>query len=697
MTASRDLIFEIGTEELPADACTAAIEQLECAAPLVFSAVGLNHGTIRVLATPRRFVLHVQGLATSGEATINMVKGPSVAAAFDAAGAFTRAAEGFAKSQGVTPAELIKKTEGKGEYVYSQIARAAPQAMEVLPELLAALVNGLEFGKSMRWGAYAMRFSRPIRWLLALYGDDKVAVELEMLSSGNVTRGPRATGSREIKIKNAVDYFKEIKEAGIVVDQAERRGMIETEIEAAAKLAAGTASINPKVLDEVLFLVEAPSAVAGTFDKEFVDLPRAVVVTAMESHQRYFPVEDKAGRLLPAFVVVHNGPKTSADLIRTGHERVLRARLADALFFYEEDGKVALTDRVAQLKNIVFQEKLGTVYDKATRVKQLTAEIASQLNYTDDETAEAEQAAMLAKADLTTNMVREFPDLQGAVGEEYAKRDGHPAVLAAAIREHYLPKAFGDSLPGTKGGVAVSLADKLDTLAGCFGIGLIPTGSEDPYALRRQAQGIVSIILDERLGLELEPLVAGAVFHYERQGVKIRAAGDIFAEVEDFLKGRLKFHFTNEGFRYDIADAILETELNDLVALEATARTLNDMLGSDTLNDVLTGFERCFNLSKNAGELFVDATVFTDLAEGQLLSAVEQAEAAFEKYEEDGSVLDYMKALARLRPYIDKYFADVLVMDKDLKVKNNRLALLRKCARLYLAVADFSKIVREGE
>ena len=692
----RDLLFEIGTEELPADACAAAIEQLECAAPLVFAAIGLTHGSVRVLATPRRFVLHVEGLAAQGEATINEVKGPSVAAAFDAAGAFTRAAEGFAKSQGVTPADLIKKTEGKGEYVFALNAKPAPRAMDVLPELLAALVNGLEFGKSMRWGDYNMRFSRPIRWLLALYGDDEVAVELEMLSSGNITRGPRATGSQTINIKNTADYFKQIDKAGIVVDHAERRGLIEAEINAAAKLAKGVAAINPKVLDEVVFLIEAPNAVAGTFDEEFVDLPRSVVVTAMESHQRYFPVEDKDGRLLPAFVVVHNGAKASAAMIRTGHERVLRARLADALFFYEEDGKTTLTARVNDLKEIVFQEKLGTVYDKAARVKELTAEIADQLNYTDDETAGAELAAMLAKADLTTNMVREFPDLQGAVGEEYAKRDGHPAVLASAIREHYLPKSFGDSLPATKGGVAVSLADKIDTLTGCFGIGLIPTGSEDPYALRRQAQGIVSIILDEKLGLELEPLVAGAVFRFERQGVKIRPAGDIFADVEDFLKGRLKFHFTYEGFRYDIADAVLETELNDLVSLEATARALNGMLGSDTLNDVLTGFERCFNLSKNAGEMFVDATVFTDPAEGQLLSAVEQAEADFEKYEEDGNVKDYVTALARLRPSIDKYFDDVLVMDKDPKVKNNRLALLKKCARLYLAVADFSKIVREG-
>lgn len=696
MTA-RDMLFEIGTEELPAGACAAAIEQLECAAPQVLAAVGLKHGAIKVMATPRRFVLFVEALASKGEATVIDVKGPSVAAAYDEAGGYTRAAEGFAKSQGVTPPDLKKKSQGNGEYVFAVKKQPAPEAVAELPELLVALVNGLEFEKSMRWGAYDMCFSRPVRWLLALYGDQKLNVELEMLSSGDVTYGPRAAGSPAIKIKNAADYFAKVAKAGVVVDHAARRRLVEQEITTAAKQAKGVAVVNPKVLDEVVFLVEAPNAVAGTFDGDYIELPSAVVVTAMESHQRYFPVVNKEGRLLPTFVVVHNGPVASADLIRKGHERVLRARLADALFFFQEDMKTPLADRIEDLKKIVFQDKLGTVYEKALRVKELTAEIAAQLNYTDDEAAEAARSAMLAKADLTTNMVREFPDLQGAVGEEYAKRDGQPAAVAAAIREHYLPKSFGDSLPATRGGIAVSLADKLDTLAGCFGIGLIPTGSEDPYALRRQAQGIVSIILDESLGLELEPLVAKAVFLYEQQGVNIRPAGDIFADVESFLKGRLKFHFTTEGFRYDVADAVLETEFNDLVALEATARALNETLGSGTLNDVLTGFERCFNLSKNAVDILVDPTIFTDPAEEKLLAAVETAEAAYEKYADDDHVVNYLKGLAKLRPVVDKYFDDVLVMDKDAKVRNNRLALLRKCARLYLAVADFSKIVREGD
>lgn len=696
MTA-RDLLFEIGTEELPASACAAAIEQLECAAPKVFEAAGLPVGKIEVLATPRRLVTFVRTLAESGEASTAEIKGPSTAAAFDGQGNPTAAANGFARSQGVEPADLITKTDGKGEYLYAFKKMPAPEAMDILPELLSALIKGLEFGKSMRWAGYGTRFSRPIRWVAALYGDTKIPVKLEMLDAGAETFGPRATGSQKITIKNADDYLTKVAKAGIVVDHRERRALIEKEIKTAAKSAQGRAAVNPKVLDEVVFLVEAPNAVAGTFDKEFTELPRAVVVTAMESHQRYFPVEDKDGKLLPAFVVVHNGPAAAADLIRAGHERVLRARLSDAAFFYQEDMKRALDDRIDDLKAIVFQEKLGSVFQKAERVRDLTAEIAGQLNYTGDETAEAERAAMLAKADLTTNMVREFPDLQGAIGEQYALRSGHPAAVAAGIREHYLPKSFGDTLPETKSGVAVSLADKLDTLAGCFGIGLIPTGSEDPYALRRQAQAIVSVILDERLPLELEPLVARAVFRYEKQKVDIRPAGDIFADVEAFLKARLKFHFTNEGFRYDVADAVLETELNDLVALEGTARVLNDMLGSAVLEDVLTGFERCFNLSKNAPDMFVDATLFKDPAEAKLLEAVETGEAAFEGYEENGDVAAYMKALAAMRPAVDTYFDDVLVMDKDEKTRNNRLALLKKCARLYLAVADFSRIVREGE
>jgi glycyl-tRNA synthetase beta chain len=694
---SKDLLFEIGTEELPADACEQAIVQLEARAAEALASIGLPHGGITVMATPRRLVLSVKSLAESGEASIIEVKGPSKAAAIGADGKPTPAAFGFAKSQGADPKDFTYRAEGKGEYVYLQKKIPAPKAGEVLPGLLKDLVLKLEFDKSMRWAGYQTRFSRPIRWLLALYGDKKIPVEIEMLTSGGVTFGPRITGSQKIKVADAADYFTQIKKTGIMVDHKKRRELIIKEIEAAAAKAGGRAAINQKVLDEVLFLVEAPNAVAGTFDKDFLKLPRPVIVTAMESHQRYFPVEDAKGNLQAAFIVIHNGPAKSADLIRKGHERVLRARLADALFFYEEDAKVPLEDRVADLKGIVFQEKLGTVYEKAERVKALALEAAEQLDYTDDETAEAGRAAMLAKADLSTNMVREFPDLQGIVGEEYARRDGHPEAVARAISEHYLPKNFGDVLPLTKTGVAVSLADKIDTIAGCFGIGLIPTGSEDPYALRRQGQAIVSIILEEKLPLELEPLVAKAVFAYEKAGVKLRPAGDILADIEKFIGARLKYHFMSEGFRYDVADAVLETEINDLVALEATARSINELLGSKVLDNVLTGFERCYNLSKAAKDNFVDATLFVHASENGLLETVEMTEAAYEKYLEDGNVLKYMKSLAAMKPAVDRYFDDVLVMDKDDKIKNNRMALLKKCARLYLAVADFSRIVREGD
>ncbi|MFA5866452.1 MAG: glycine--tRNA ligase subunit beta [Actinomycetota bacterium] len=694
--AERDLLFEIGVEELPAGACESAVKQLIEKAPNLLVETGVPHGKIKVMATPRRLVVLVKNVKAEGEATTVMVKGPARAVAYDGAGRITQAVVGFAKSQGVDPKQLVIRTEGKGEYVFAIKKKPAPKAVEVLPGALRKLAMSLEFDKSMRWAGYETRFARPVRWIVALLGDTKLPIEFEMIDAGTVTYGPRNLNSKPITVKNPADYLTKIAKAGIVLDHIERRKLIAKKIDEAAKITGGRVA-DTKVLQEVDFLVETPNAIVGTFDDTFLKLPRCVTVTAMESHQRYFPIENDKGKLLPRFIVVHNGPVDSADLIRSGHERVIRARLADALFFFDEDGKKTLADRVADLKGIVFQDKLGTVFEKTKRIKKLAAEIADQLDYADDEVAETERAAELAKADLTTSMVREFPDLQGVIGEEYARNEGHPKAVSCAISEHYLPRNFGDKLPATKTGIAVSIADKLDTIVGCFAIGLIPTGSEDPYALRRQGQAIVSVILDKGSPLELEPLIAKAFFLYERQKVKTRSAGDVFADIETFFRGRLKFHFTSKGYRYDVADAVLEGELNDLAALESTARVLNGLIGAKVLDDVLTGFERCHNLSKAAKDGHVDATRFTHPSEGKLLAAAESGEAAYEKYLETGNVLAYMKALANMRPAIDKYFDDVLVMDKDEKIRANRLSLLKKTTRLYLAVADFSKIIRIGE
>ena len=695
--AEADLLFEIGVEEMPAGACAAAVGQINRNAPVLLAEAGLPHGQVKVMATPRRLVLIVKKVAEQGSAETIQVKGPSKAAAYDEHGNTTPAAIGFARSQGVAVEELAVQSDSKGEYVFAARRVPAPRAGEVLPGLLKELVSGLDFDKSMRWASYDFRFGRPVRWLVALLGNKILPVKLEMLEAGAVTYGPRSDGSRRISIKNVDDYFAKMKKAGIVVDDVKRRGLIEKEIAEVATAKKGRAAINPKVLEEVVFLVEAPNAVVGEFDKEFLKLPRSVIVTAMESHQRYFPVESKTGKLLPYFIVIHNGPRSEAGLIRAGHERVLRARLADALFFFEEDLKTPLEKRIKDLTGVVFQDKLGSVFEKENRVKALAAEVADQLGYSPDETAETGQAALLIKADLTTSVVREFPELQGIVGAEYARLNGHPEDVAAAIAEHYRPRSFGDCLPETKTGVALSIADKLDTIVGCLGIGLMPTGSEDPYALRRQGQGIVSIVLEKHLSLELEPMIAKAVYLYEKQRVQLRKKGDILADLEDFFRARLKFHFTNEGFRYDIADAVLASELNDLVEMEKTARVVNSLIGTQTMDDILVGFERCYNLSKGAADGRVDATRFAHSSESKLRSAIETGEAAFGAYETSGDVLRYLKALAGLRRTIDKFFDDVLVMDKNEKIRANRLALLKRCVRLYLVVADFSRIVREGD
>lgn len=694
---AEDLVFEIGTEEMPASAVALGIEQLKASVSKSLSDARLNYDSFDVTGTPRRLVLYVKKLAEKQEEAYEEIRGPGREAAFDQNFQPTAAAYGFAKAQGVKVTDLEIRDTPRGEYVFALKAIKPKKALDILPDILKSLVLSFDFPKSMRWNHGDIRFSRPIRWILAFFGDKLVTVSLPDIPSGSITYGHRLLSKGPLRVKDAGDYRRVVSEGGVIVDHRERERIIRDEIEQVATSLGGKPVVNPAVLREVVHLVEAPRAIAGTFSEDFLVLPRIVLTTAMESHQRYFPVEDKAGRLLASFIVVHNGNADYDELIRRGHERVLRARLADGWFFFQEDMKEPLEKRVEKLQSIVFQEKLGNLHDKTLRIRELAAQIGIILGLAPQKIKEIERGAYLCKADLTTQMVREFPVLQGVIGREYAVLGGEKKEVAAIIAEHYLPRFVGDSLPESVAGQVVSMADKIDTIVGCFGINLIPTGSEDPYALRRQGQGVVSIILEKKLSLPLEEIIRTSIDLYHLGGYKLRSTEKIHTDLDIFFKQRLKFHFASEGFRYDVADAVLEPGLNNLLDLEGRARVINKHLGTKIMDDILTGFERCYNLSKGQERIEIKTRLFEAEAEKALYEEASTRTAKLAVLMAEGKLDETLKLLATLRPMVDRFFDEVLVMAEQEEVRRNRLSLLLNCVDLYLSVADFSKIVREGE
>ncbi len=693
---AKDLVFEIGAEEIPADEVVSALEQLRESAGKAFAKERLQYKQIKTQGTPRRLVLLVTGLKEEQEQISTDVRGPSKTIAFTNDGKPTKAALGFARSQGVNAKDLEVRTTPQGSYVFAVKTIAAKKTVAILPDLLRNITLSLKFRKSMRWGDGDLRFARPIRWLMVVYGSKTVKISLDDIPTGSYTYGHRALGKKAIRISNAADYTKTLAEYGVIVDQDRRRYLIEKNIRKVAEKVNGKPIINPAVLDEVVNLVESPHEIIGGFDKRFLKLPRCVTVIAMEEHQRYFPVESARRRLLPNFIVVHNGLKKYNKNITIGHERVLQARLADALFFFEEDTRIRLADRVDGLKGIVFQEKLGTVFDKTERVKKIGSYIGRRLDLDKETTKSVKRASQLAKTDLLTNMVREFPALQGLIGSEYAVIDKEDKAVALAIAEQYLPSSTDGQLPGSMVGNIVSIADKIDTIVGCFLAGLVPTGSEDPYALRRQAQGIVSIVYEDRLLLDLESMIKKSLALYGNSKKKLREVSDVIDELSVFFKQRLRFHMMNDGVRYDVADAVMESGLDNIVELIDRAKAINRELKTSVLQDILVGFERCYNLSINTKATSVDRKLFDSKEERDLLNQVDVADEIVVSCLESLDVRKALKALAKLRSTIDVFFDEVLVMDKNKSKQANRLALLKKTSLTYQRIADFSKVVQEG-
>ena len=677
----RDLLFEIGTEEIPAHVMPHLLEDLAQLAETMLKEHRLSYEKVRTLGTPRRAALIVMGLAERQEDVNTETRGPSVAIAFDADGNPTKAGAGFARGQGVDPSALIQR-DG---YVYASVHESGAATAELLTSLLPDLVRAIPLPNSMRWGDLDFRFIRPIRWFVALYGTEIVPFTLAGVTSGNHSRGHRTLAPADFVITSAADYEAACEKAYIIVDPERRRAMICEQITETAKACGGTAEITPDLLEEVLYLVEYPTALSGSFEEKYLALPSEAVITPMRDHQRYFPVKAADGSLLPAFITVRNGGKAHLDVVAHGNERVLRARLADAQFFFDEDRRKSLAEHREKLKTVVFQRGLGSMYEKTERLTALTTAIVEEMAAGDADgtaLADARRAAELSKADLVTGMVTEFTELQGIMGREYALLDGESPAVARAIDEQYMPRFAGDELPQTPLGVALSVADKIDNIVGTFSQGRIPTGSQDPFGLRRQALGLVLMLIEQESTMLLSDLVDEACDLYDLE--EFRDKMQVY--VADFIRLRLKNVLSERGVRYDVQEAVLGDV--DLVAdVPVRAAYVERLLASEGGDALVQSFVRVGNIARSVTGGTVDPALFQAEEEGALLSAYQAAAAARAEGED---TLPAEQALGRA---IDTFFDAVMVMDKDARVKENRLSLLKMIDDYLLETADYSKIV----
>ncbi|MBR3459000.1 MAG: glycine--tRNA ligase subunit beta [Selenomonadaceae bacterium] len=683
---SKNLLLEIGTEEVPAHVMPGILKELKEHAQKAFQELRIDFEEIRTLGTPRRTALIVKGLAGRQADVSSENRGPSVKIAFDADGNPTKAAQGFARGQKVDPKDLVVK-DG---YVYAMVHEEGAATEELLKKLLPELICGLNFPNNMRWADLDFKFIRPLRWIVALYGNDVIPFEVAEVRSGKVSRGHRFLSQGEFEIDDADSYERACEAQFVIVDQERRKAMIRGQIEAVAKENGGVADITEDLLEEVLYLVEYPTALCGRFEEKYLELPAEAVITPMRDHQRYFPVKTAEGKLLPLFITVRNGGKEYLETVQHGNERVLKARLEDAQFFFDEDRKRSLEEHREKLRTVVFQEGLGTVYEKSERLEKLAAFLADALQADEKTRKHALRAAKLCKADLVTGMVTEFTELQGIMGREYAKLDGECEKVAIAIDEHYMPRFAGDSQPKTPAGRIVSFADKMDTIVGTFSRGKIPTGSQDPFALRRQALGLVNMVVEAKYSLSLSAVVDLAMDLYGMEDEKARAK--MQQDVADFMRLRLKNVLADRNIRYDVVDAVL-ADVDDLYAVMLRAEAVAKFIQEDGAEKKIQAFVRAGNLAKNAESAEVREDLFREDVETSLYQAYVSTESSVESLVAGGDYHGAIDALTELSQPIDAFFDGVMVMDKEEAVKNNRLGLLKSIDALIGRVADFGRIV----
>ena len=681
---AKDLLFEIGAEEIPAGFMPNILGQLKQLAETKLNDAHLPFESIATYGTPRRLALIVKGLADTSAEISERHKGPSASIAYDADGNPTKAAIGFARGKGLDVADLVVE-DG---YIYAETKTAGVPAKDIVTDMLPQLITGLNFPKSMHWGNLDAKFVRPVRWLVALLDEEVIPVEFATVKSGNVTRGHRFLGADEITIKNAASYVDTLKENFVMVDQDARRELISKQLHDIA--ASKNASIvwDDDLLEEINYLVEWPTALCGGFEESYLALPDAAIITPMKDHQRYFPLVDQDGKLLPMFLTVRNGSDHSIEVVQAGNERVLRARLDDAKFFFNEDRKKPLIDRQDGLTKIVFQEGLGNLADKTERLLTLGRVFSEECELHEDARVVLERATELAKTDLTTGMVTEFTELQGVMGKEYALLDGESPEVAEAIFEQYLPRFAGDVLPQTEAGKVLSIIDKIDNIVATFSRGLIPTGSQDPYALRRQTIGILNILLGSEWNISLRPIIVESM---NLLNVPADKQDELLGQVEEFITLRLKNIFLDREVPHHVIDLLLSNNELSVADAEGLVKALLANRIDENV-ELVQAFTRMYNLVKDVTYTGVDESLLKEEAERALYEmATKASEASIDAW--DKNDYDAVVAVpATLVPAINKFFEDVMVMDKDEAIKANRLQLVRFAYSVMAIIGDISAL-----
>ncbi len=685
---AKEIFLEIGTEEIPAGFLPKAMADMERMIRKELDDARLTFGEVRTFATPRRLALAVADVEEDQPTLRTEAMGPAKHIAYDAEGKPTKAALGFARGQGVDVADLKLVKTDKGEYLFVEKEVPGRPTAELLTEILPRLVAGITFKKSMRWKDLDVRFARPMHWIVALYGGAVVPFVHGNLSSGDTSRGHRFMAPQGFSVSSCADWLAKCKQHCVTADQSERKATIRAQVEATALEAGGRAGLDEGLLEEVSFLVEDPTPLCGTFEEKYLQLPRELLVTSMRSHQRYFTVEDAQGKLLNKFITVSNTRPEDPTVVIKGNQKVIRARLSDAMFFWEEDQKVRLESHLEDLKNVIYQAKLGTSFEKVERFTQIACSLAERFEPT--AVALTERAAKLAKCDLETKMVYEFPELQGIMGREYSRIEGEDPRVSTAIFEHYLPTEAGGTLPSDNLGAFVSLADKIDTICGCFGVGLVPTGSADPYALRRSAIGILNIILERGYAVSIPELVAQSL---ALLGAKLtRPQAEVQADVVEFIRLRLVNMLTARGFAGDVVEAVLSARFD--VPQDALARieALAALKGAADFEPLAVAFKRAGNIIKGGVDVPVEKALFEADCERQLAAALERVRKVVAGQVARADYAAALQEIASLRPAVDAFFDGVMVMAEDDKIRTNRLALLTQLAGLFADIADFSRI-----
>lgn len=686
---SRNFLLEIGMEELPAKFASGAVSQLEDNARKKLSELRLGYKGIKAYVTPRRLALYIECLAERQENIREEVKGPAQKAAYDAQGSPTKAAEGFARGQGVDVKDLFVKEYNKVPYVYALKSVKGQEAEMLLPRFCLDIIQSFNFPKPMRWGDHDIRFARPIRWLISLFGEKSIPFSYAGVQAGRTSRGHRTLGGY-VRLVKAEEYLVALETAYVIADQEIRKESIRKQLDNLAAKIHGLADQDADLLNEVTHLVEYPTVLMGEVGVEYMILPEEVITTSMKEHQKYFPVRSPEGKLLPYFLTVRNGDRTFLDVVKEGNKKVLKARLEDAAFYYREDLKNPLSALVPQLNRVVYHEKLGSVGQRVERLRKLAGTVAQKMELDEKEKGLVDRTAFLAKADLVTRMVYDFPELQGIMGSYYARSSGEENEVCTGILEHYKPRYTGDGLPSASIGKAVSIADKIDAIVGSFGIGIQPTGSQDPYALRRQALGVVSMLIQEEHNISLKHLLEVSCSTYAGQEISLEPLEKMIPVLQDFFCQRLRYILQEAGFRYDIVDAVLVQEWEYPYSILKKARVLTAKREAEAFTAYLHAYTRCVNLSKKEFITGWSEYSLSDVAE---ITLAKSLKSLLPRIQHAADSTDFEEAYTlafSLVPLIEQLFDSVMIMTEDEVLRNARLGLLQGCVKALGCLGDLT-------